>query len=110
MMNHLRLVAVAGICAAATYIWTPRAEAQASSDVLPGCSIPRSFGRLVSIAGGGGTGEAVFEGEDGTIRFVPFMPNSMEVIAPKPFRSAPKAIFPPLPVYECTTGNVWRRY
>lgn len=91
----------------------PPAAAQADSEILPGCSIPRSYGRLVTMMAGsqsGLAGNAVFEAEDGTIRWVPFMFHSTQVIMPKPARRAVPANFPMLPLYECTTGHVWQRH
>lgn len=78
---------------------------------IAGCQIPKSYGRLVTITAGnnnGLAGQAVFEAEDGTIRWVPFMFSSTEVIQQKPSRR-PSTIFPILPIYECAVGHVWQR-
>lgn len=54
-------------------------------------------------------GQAVFEAEDGVIRWVPFMFNSQQAIMQQPARRAMPANFPSLPLYECAVGHVWQR-
>ncbi len=91
-----------------------RAQAnQSPEEILPGCSIPKHFGRLVSVLGGnngGLAGQAVFEAEDGTIRWVPMMFNNELPIAPKASRKPLPANFPIIPRFECMTGPVWSRH
>lgn len=73
--------------------------------------MPKSFGRLVTITTGnnnGLAGQAVFEAEDGTIRWVPFMFSATETITQKPSRRL-NPIFPILPIFECAVGHVWQR-
>lgn len=80
--------------------------------LVPGCEIPKIYGRLVTMTPGnnsGLAGQAVFEAEDGTIRWVPFMFHSTQVIMQKPAQRAMPANFPTLPMYECAVGHVWHR-
>lgn len=87
--------------------------AQVESDVLPGCNIPKAYGRLVTIVAGnssGIAGQAVFEDADGTVRWVPFMFHSSITRMPKPAKEAMPAVFPVMPMFECTLGNVWKRH
>lgn len=79
--------------------------------LIPGCDIPKQYGRLVTITSGnnnGLAGQAVFEAEDGTIRWVPFMFSATQTISQRPTRR-PSAIFPTLPIFECAVGHVWQR-
>lgn len=85
----------------------------APEEILPGCGIPKDFGRLVTVLGGnngGLAGQAVFEAEDGTIRWVPMMFNNELPIAPKASRRPLPANFPIIPRFECMTGPVWNRH
>lgn len=87
--------------------------AQADGDILPGCSIPKSYGKLITIVAGnnsGIAGQAVFEDAEGTVRWVPFMFHSSITRMPKPAKEAMPAVFPVMPLYECTLGNVWKRH
>lgn len=87
--------------------------AQPDTDILPGCSIPKSYGRLITIVAGNNTGiagQAVFEDPEGTVRWVPFMFHSSITRMPKPAKEAMPAVFPVMPLYECTLGNVWKRH
>jgi hypothetical protein len=92
---------------------------------LPRCAIPKEFGRLVTYIPGSDTGiqgvvtakspngnvlagQAIFEAQDGTIRWV-------AVVAPagatgeKPALRVMPRNFPVLPIYECAIGHVWQR-
>lgn len=85
---------------------------QDQGQLIPGCQIPKSYGRLVTIAAGnntGITGQAVFEAEDGTIRWIALMFNVNQAIVQKPWRGSQAANFPALPLYECEVGHVWQR-
>jgi len=106
-----------------------RATEQTSS-LLPGqgiprCAIPKEFGRLVTYIPGDDTGirgqvtarsangnelagQAIFEAQDGTIRWV-------AVVAPagsggeKPALRLMPRNFPVMPIYECALAGVWER-
>jgi hypothetical protein len=101
---------ISAIAIAATHQRTT--QAQSNDDILPGCSIPRSYGRLVNVIPGhpGFAGQAVFQAEDGIVRFVPFVFHSFEATSLRPTRPTARAIFPQLPLYECTAGAVWQRH
>jgi hypothetical protein len=90
----------------------PEPQPPEQGQLIPGCDVPRQFGRLVTIMPGnnnGLAGQAVFEGEDGTIRWVALMFNSTQTIMQKPALRALPANFPTLPMYECAVGHVWQR-
>lgn len=108
----LALVVVGGIFVSYSALRAQQPEPLEQGQLLPGCDIPKSFGRLVTVMPGnnnGLAGQAVFEGEDGTIRWVPLMFNSQQNIMQKPSRRALPANFPILPIYECAVGHVWQR-
>jgi hypothetical protein len=96
-----------------------------AGQAIKGCSIPREFGRLVTYLPGEDTGirgqvtaksangnvlagQAIFEAQDGTIRWV-------AVVAPagtsgeKPALRLMPRNFPVMPIYECALANVWVR-
>ncbi len=86
-------------------------EAQ-DDQILPGCNLPKSYGRLVVLMNApnsGLAGQAVFEGEDGTVRFVALAFSVDLPQVPKPSRLM-TPIFPHLPRYECALGAVWPRH
>jgi hypothetical protein len=93
--------------------------------VIKGCAIPKEFGRLVSYVAGEDAGirgqvtsksangnwlagQAIFEAQDGTIRWV-------AVVAPagatgeKPALRVMPRNFPVMPIYDCALANVWER-
>lgn len=109
----------------------PSAKAiEQTSPLLPGqgiprCAVPKEFGRLVTFIPGHDTGirgevtarsangnvlagQAIFEAQDGTIRWV-------AVVAPvggtgeKPALRMMPRNFPVMPIYECALGGVWER-
>lgn len=87
-------------------------QSQEQGQLIPGCAVPKYFGRLVTVLGGnnsGLAGQAVFEAEDGTIRWVPMMFNTQTNIMQRPTNKALPANFPILPIYECAVGHVWQR-
>lgn len=92
-------------------VFDRRVEAQDDS-ILPGCSIPKSYGRLVAIMNAPNTGlagQAVFEDPDGRVRWVALMFSGDLPRLPKAQqRSEP--MFPTLPRYECSLGHVWQRH
>jgi len=92
---------------------------------IPRCAIPKAFGKLVTFIPGTDTGirgqvtaksangnvlagQAIFEAQDGTIRWV-------AVVAPagttgeKPALRLMPRNFPVMPIYECALGHVWQR-
>lgn len=114
-VKHVLTVVVVTIAVVAV---TPSASGRATEQpleqgqLIPGCQIPKYFGRLVIMTPGnnnGLAGQAVFEAEDGTIRWVPFMFHSTQAIMQKPAQRALPANFPALPMYECAVGHVWQR-
>lgn len=114
-MKRPIVVVLVGIGLAAlfgTYRTEAQPEASQQGQSIPGCDIPKQYGRLITVTAGnnnGLAGQAVFEAEDGTIRWVPFMFNSREVIMQKPASRPMAANFPVLPLYECVLGHVWER-
>jgi hypothetical protein len=90
---------------------TPLA-AQGSHEILPGCSIPKAYGRLVALMNPPNSslaGQAVFEAEDGTVRWVALMFSGDLPQLPKAQKKA-APMFPQLPRYECSLGDVWTRH
>ena len=86
-------------------------EAQ-DDQILPGCSIPKSWGTLVTIMAApnsGLAGQAVFEDRDGVVRWVALMFSADMPQLPKPTRT-PTVMFPQLPRYECSVGAMWARH
>jgi len=96
-----------------------------AGQAIPRCTIPKEFGKLVQFIPGNdagirgqGTaksangnvlaGQAIFEGQDGTIRWV-------AVVAPagtagdKPALRVMPRNFPVMPIYECALAGVWER-
>ena len=74
--------------------------------------MPKNYGRLVTILPGntkGLAGQAVFEAEDGTIRWVPFMFHSTQVIMLRPHTRRACHLPCPAQIYECASGHVWQR-
>ena len=111
----LVLALAAVVIIAVARIATVRAQEPQPAEqgtLLPGCDVPKSYGHLVTVMPGnnaGLAGQAVFEAEDGTIRWVPMMYNSQQAIVQKPARRPMPANFPILPLYECAVGHVWKR-
>jgi len=104
---------------------TEQAAPSLPGQAIPRCAIPKEFGRMVTFIPGSDTGirgqvtgksangnslagQAIFEGLDGTIRWV-------AVVAPagttgeKPALRLMPRNFPIMPVYECAIGQVWER-
>lgn len=92
---------------------------------IPRCDIPKEFGRLVSFIPGSETGlsghvtaqsangnvlagQAIFEAQDGTIRWVAIVAPATAGTAKPVLRVMPRN-FPVLPIYECALGHVWQR-
>ena len=90
---------------------------------IPQCAIPKSFGRLVTFIPGDNTGirgqvtarsangnlmagQAIFEAQDGTIRWIVI---AAPVNTDKPVLRVMPRGFPLLPIYECAIGHVWQR-
>ena len=90
----------------------PAPTAAQDDQILPGCSIPKSWGNLVTIMNAPNTGlagQAVFEDRDGVVRWVALMFSTDLPLLPKPTR-VPGPMFPQLPRYECAIGHVWQRH
>ena len=92
---------------------------------IPRCAIPREFGRMVTFIPGGDTGirgqvtansangnrlagQAIFEAQDGTIRWVAVVAPAGETGDKPALRVMPRN-FPVMPVYDCAIGHVWDR-
>jgi hypothetical protein len=92
---------------------------------IPRCAIPKEFGRLVTFIPGDDTGiqgqvtaksangnvlagQALFEAQDGTIRWVAVVAPSGSTGEKPALRVMPRN-FPVLPIYECAVGHVWQR-
>jgi hypothetical protein len=92
---------------------------------IKGCAIPKEFGKLVTYIAGEDAGirgqvtsrsangnvlagQAIFEAQDGTIRWV-------AVVAPAGIAGEKPALrimprnFPVMPIYDCALANVWER-
>ncbi len=93
---------------------------------IPRCAIPKEFGRLVTFLPGSETGiagqvtaksaygnvlagQAIFEAQDGTIRWLALVAPVNTVGADKPALRVMPRNFPVLPIYECAIGHVWQR-
>ncbi len=118
------------LAATLAMLHAPAAAVEQATPVLagqgiPGCAIPKAFGKMVSFIPGSDTGirgqvtaksangnvlagQAIFEAADGTIRWV-------AVVAPagapneKPALRLMPRNFPVMPIYECALGQVWER-
>lgn len=92
---------------------------------IPRCAIPKEFGRLVTFIPGNDTGirgqvtargangnelagQAIFEAQDGTIRWVAVAAPAGATGEKPALRLMPRH-FPVLPIYECALGHVWQR-
>jgi hypothetical protein len=106
------------------------AGAEQAAPLLPGqtvksCAIPKDFGRLVSYVPGEDSGirgqvtsksangnvlagQAIFEGQDGTIRWVAVVAPAGSGGEMPALRVMPRN-FPVMPIYECALANVWVR-
>lgn len=105
---------VAVIAAAAHLGWSS-VSAQSNDEIRPGCGIPQSYGRLVSVVpgvGNGGAGaaaQAVFQSEDGTVRWVSLVNGGYEPTSATTSRSS--TIRPAfIAVHHCTLSNEWKRH
>lgn len=102
---------VVAVVVASIVFYGQPVEAQ-DDQILAGCNLPKSYGRLVSLMNApnnGLAGQAVFEAEDGTVRWVALAFSTELAQMPKPSRLA-APIFPQLPRYECALGHVWQRH
>lgn len=92
---------------------------------IPRCAIPKEFGKLVTFIPGTDTGirgqvtarsangnelagQAIFEAQDGTIRWVAVVAPAGTTGAKPALRVMPRN-FPVLPIYDCALGHVWQR-
>jgi hypothetical protein len=118
-MGRLTVVIVALVTVAASTTASRLLASQTTqteTGILPGCGIPHAYGRLAEIvpgATGGGAGaaaQAVFEAEDGTIRWVSMVQAGLR--ATPPLTSGTTNTVRPafLPNYECALSGEWRRH
>jgi hypothetical protein len=126
----VRSIDVFVFAVATVILHSPAAAVEQPTALLPGqgiprCAIPKEFGRLVTFIPGDDTGirgqvtaksangnvlagQAIFEGQDGTIRWV-------AVVAPaaasgeKPALRVMPRNFPVMPIYDCALSGVWQR-
>jgi hypothetical protein len=93
---------------------------------IPRCAIPKEFGRMVEFLPGNDTGlrgqvtsrsatgdvlagQAIFEAQDGTIRWIAVVAPASATGGEKPALRVMPRSFPVLPIYECAIGHVWQR-
>jgi hypothetical protein len=93
---------------------------------IPRCDIPKEFGRLVTFVPGSDTGlvgqvtaqsangnvlagQAIFEAQNGVIRWVAIVAPANAAGTGKPVIRVMPRNFPVLPIYECALGHVWQR-
>lgn len=118
------------IAAAVGALHTSAKAIEQTSPLLPGqgiprCAIPKEFGRLVTFIPGNDTGirgqvtarsangnelagQAIFEAQDGTIRWVAVVAPAGTTGEKPALRMMPRN-FPVLPIYDCALGHVWQR-
>ena len=101
-------------------------SASLSGQGIPRCDIPKEFGRLVTVIPGSDTGltgqvtarsangnvlagQAIFEAQDGTIRWVAIVAPANTSGTEKPVLRLMPRNFPVLPLYECAIAHVWQR-
>lgn len=113
-MKRLVLSAAVIACVAAA-AWLQRAQAQEPNlAITAGCGIPTSYGKLVSIIPGNtggpnaGTTYAVFEAEDGVIRWVAAAATGSVLNTQTPPRGQVLPAF--IQRYECMLGSEWKRH
>ena len=97
-----------------------------AGQTVPRCDIPREFGRMVTYIPGDDTGltgrvtarsangnalagQAIFEAQDGTIRWIAVVAPANAGGTDKPALRVMPRNFPVLPIYDCAIGHVWRR-
>lgn len=118
------------VSAVSLLLYAPTGAGEQAAPLLPGqtikgCVIPKDFGKLVTYLPGEDTGirgqvtstsangnalagQAIFEAQDGTIRWV-------AVVVPAGLKGEKPALrvmprnFPVMPIYECALANVWER-
>ena len=102
---------VAGVLAGGGFAVS--AQTTMPDEIQAGCGIPKSYGRLVSVmpgASNGATGagaHAVFEAEDGTVRWVAMAQGGLTPTSASKTSSVRPAF---LPSYECSLSNEWKRH
>jgi len=125
MSSKVVLVAAMSLVAGTVVITAAQTAPLLPGQAIKGCAIPKEFGKLVTYIPGEDAGirgqvtsksangnvlagQAIFEAQDGTIRWV-------AVVAPagtageKPALRVMPRNFPVMPVYECALANVWER-
>jgi len=97
----------------AGYLYSAKTSAQGDNIIQPGCGIPKSYGKLVSVlparpgGPGAGTTYAVFEAEDGIIRWVAATPTGTVTNTQRSSRTQIVPAF--IESYECSLGAEWKR-
>lgn len=93
---------------------------------IPRCDIPKEFGRFAAFIPGSDTGlvgqvtaqsangnelagQAIFEAQDGTVRWVSVVAPANAGGTGKPALRVMPRNFPVLPIYECALGHLWQR-
>jgi len=106
------LMVAATIAAGVHFGWSA-VSAQTNEEIQANCGIPKSFGRLVSVLPGasngaaGGAAQAVFEAEDGTVRWVSMVQSGV-IQTTSSSTSTIRPAF--LPAYQCALGHEWKRH
>lgn len=116
MKTRIGIAFVLVALAAGVHFGWSSVSAQAPNDeILPGCGIPRSYGRLVSMMPGASNGaagsaaKAVFEAEDGTVRLVDLVSAGLTPTQASPSRSS--TVRPAFMAnYHCTLSSEWKRH
>ena len=105
---------------------TEQASPSLPGQGIPRCAIPKEFGRLVTFIPGSDTGlrgqvsaksangnvlagQAIFEGPDGTVRWIAVAAPATSTSTDTPALRVMPRNFPVLPIYECAIGHVWQR-
>ena len=122
--------AIAAVAAVVVLLYATAVAREQSTSLLPGqgikgCAIPKEFGRLVTYIPGEDAGirgqvtaksangnvlagQAIFEGQDGTIRWVAVVAPAGAAGEKPALRMMPRN-FPVMPIYDCALANVWER-
>jgi hypothetical protein len=109
------VLALSIVAALAAIGFTIALSAQSTTDaILPGCDIPKSYGKLVAVLPGSsggaavGTPYAVFEAEDGVIRWIAAVQAGAVMNTQTPPRGQLLPAF--IQRYECVLGSEWKRH
>ena len=125
MSSKVVLVAAMSLVAGTVVITAAQTAPLLPGQAIKGCAIPKEFGKLVTYIPGEDAGirgqvtsksangnvlagQAIFEAQDGTIRWVAVVAPAGTVGEKPALRVMPRN-FPVMPVYECALANVWER-